>query len=94
MRRAVAPLIAGLACALVLAGCAAGGTSDQSADYQDGYSAGCYNGKIGAGFDEPYADPDPNRYGIDAQYTQGWKAGYTECFEQFRQFPPMGDRRQ
>jgi hypothetical protein len=85
---------AGLSCVFLLAGCASGGSSGQSQDFQDGYSGGCYNGKIAAGFDEPYSDPDSSRYGVDPQYTEGWKAGYTECFERFRQFPDMGDKRQ
>jgi hypothetical protein len=82
----------GLLCALVLAGCVADGSSGQSQDFQAGYAAGCYNGKIAAGLDLPYTDPDPNRYGVNQQYTEGWKAGYTECFEQYRDFPMMGQR--
>jgi hypothetical protein len=93
--RGVRIAAAGLLCLCALAACAGGSntSSDHSSDYEDGYSAGCFNGKIGAGFEEPYTEPDPKRYGIDAQYTEGWKAGYTECFERFDRFPPMGDKR-
>ncbi|MFO0998173.1 MAG: hypothetical protein U1F33_15940 [Alphaproteobacteria bacterium] len=78
----------------VLAACAQPGLSNQPQDYQDGYSAGCYNGRIAAGFNEPYSQPDPSRYGTNEQYTEGWKSGYVECFEQYKRFPPMGDRLQ
>ena len=66
-------------CAAILSACTTV-KPHETQGYRDGYIAGCSSGQVYAGKPGPEAPRDDTRYGVDPQYTQGWKDGQNECY--------------
>ena len=47
--------------------------------YAEGYDDGCSSGKDAAGGFFAETRKNPDRYGNDSRYSQGWDAGFAKC---------------
>ncbi|MGE0093785.1 MAG: hypothetical protein AB7M05_19935 [Alphaproteobacteria bacterium] len=79
-----------LAVVLILASCSRIPTG--SPDYQNGYTAGCYDGRFDA--DAPTTQTawirDESMFEANADYKSGWQEAYAKCYADERDYPIMG----
>jgi hypothetical protein len=79
-----------VAAALMFASCSH--VPPGSRDYQNGYTAGCYDGRFDA--DAPTTQTtwirDESLFGTNADYQEGWQQGYAKCYADERDYPIMG----
>lgn len=82
--------IAWLAVALILASCSR--VPPGSPDYQNGYTAGCYDGRFDANAPTTQTTwiRDESLFGTNADYKEGWQEGYAKCYADERDYPIMG----
>ena len=58
---------------------------DKSAAWQDGYKAGCHSGFVAGGSLVHSFKRDTDRTLKEEEYKGGWKQGYRECKDDFRE---------
>ncbi len=79
-----------LAIALILASCSR--VPPGSSEYQNGYTAGCYDGRFDA--QAPTTQTtwvrDESLFETSADYKSGWQEAYVQCYADERDHPIMG----
>ncbi|MCP4327253.1 MAG: hypothetical protein GY791_02290 [Alphaproteobacteria bacterium] len=66
----------------LLAACGTYAPPGSTAEFGGGYTNGCQNGYEDGGRTNHWAvSRDELLYGANAEYKEGWDAGYAECFD-------------
>lgn len=78
-------LITNLACSKILLQPDLSAVAAETASYQEGFAQGCRSGYVAGGYMLGSFQRDTGRAEDDEDYRLGWKQGYADCKNEFRE---------